>query len=1042
MDEVAIALFHKTFFAIHESSKSDMQVKTTITSGLTQAYVRKLGRENYLATLCCIFIVTFSLLWLIFQFGSQSQVGKMNVLSFFSDAMYAIASFIGAFWCVRVTWRARYGPVRLEPRHQLAWLLISLGLLSNGIGGVIYTYFEDYIQRNPVPAPSDVGFTLFYIFTFVGLLLMPRAIGMTRSRVRIALDATITTLCILAFSWFFVIRPIFSSISDPAMLYVSASYPFWDILLVLAIVLVLYQGIEPVLYPSLILCALGIFCQIGADTLYAITVPQGTYMSGTWYIDSFWFLGYLLIGLSAPYQYTYIARSVYRAHISTSLESTNQDDAVLHDTRASRRRSLRLHIFLTYIPLFLLLALVFYNAYSRMNDIIVLGLALIIAACVVLRWILANYENDRLLEEREQRLADADLLRRLTVQLAEETQLESLLTRILTAVTADMRFDAAMLLLLEDIDQPLDAQSHLLVRTTLANSSVARTWRLQDERPGQYAMLQGKPIEVDWTERAIQLPEELSAWRKEQHIYSTLFLPLVYQGRLQGSLGFATCSRRPFNTHNDYLARAFIDQVSASIEHVKLYEQAHEHERFAQALTAVAARLNSTIATGLSSGTEIFQLICEEGARALSADYAILYVPGRNGQLFAAASYTDMKEANGQEWPVLGSHEKDAGVLNELQPVLIHVFEATASGKLPAISGTMPAISGPLPALLAPVSLRQVDTAPHRAQTGSMRTYRHLSLRAALARRSVQTAILAPLLAGNQAVALLVLARSNKQNHYRLPSFATTELGQAQDFAEQAAIAFTNAQLYQQLRDAHRQLQELDQLKDQFMVTASHELRTPLTAVQGYLELLAEFDANLPPEQRREFLQKARRGCEELVLLLSNVMDASRLEIEAGIRPALMQRVSMQELIDDVIMLVEPQLKQEWREVKVYLPSPIYVKADPARVRQVLLNLSSNALKYSPVGTPLTYHARVLPDRSSAIIGVTDKGKGIRPEDQSLLFQRFVRLESDLNSSVRGSGLGLYISRRLIEAMNGRLWVESSGIPGAGSTFYIQLPLA
>src|SRR5579871_803350 len=133
-----------------------MQVKTTITKGLTQAYVRKLSRENYLATITCIFIVTVSLLWLVFQFGSQAQVGKMNVLSFFSDAMYALASLIGALWCLRVTWRSRYGPVRLEPRHQLAWLLISLGLLSNAIGGGIYTYLEDYIQKNPVPSPSDV----------------------------------------------------------------------------------------------------------------------------------------------------------------------------------------------------------------------------------------------------------------------------------------------------------------------------------------------------------------------------------------------------------------------------------------------------------------------------------------------------------------------------------------------------------------------------------------------------------------------------------------------------------------------------------------------------------------------------------------------------------------------------------------------------------------------------------------------------------------------------------------------------------------------
>lgn len=1024
-----------------------MQVKTTITNGLTQAYVRKLSRENYLAIIVCIFIVTFSLLWLVFQFGSQSQVGKINVLSFFSDAMYGVASLIGALWCLRVTWRSRYGPVRLEPRHQLAWLLISLGLLSNAIGGGIYAYFEDYIQKNPVPSPSDIGFTLFYLFTFAGLLLMPRAIGLTPSRVRIALEATITTLCILAFSWFFVLRPIFASTSDPAMLYVSASYPFWDILLILAIVLVLYQGIERALYPSLILCALGILSQIIADTMYAITVPQGTYVSGTWYIDSFWFLGYLLIGLSAPYQYASIARQAYREHLQLPSGSAYLENAAMNETRASRKRFFTLHIFLTYIPLFLLLALVFYNTYSHTNDVIVIGIAVIIGACVILRWILTNYENDMLLDEREQRLVDADLLRHLTAQLAEVMQLDSLLTRVVSSATTELGFDAVQLLLLEDRSRSPESESALVVKA--ASPGKVRSWHLQGERIAHCTLMSGKRVEVTWANFNIDLPKEIAAWHRELHIHTTLFLPLIYQGRIQGSLGFATRSPRPFDTHQIYLAQAFAEQVSASIEHVRLYEQAHEHERFAQALTAVAARLNSTIATGLSEGADIFSMICAEGARALSADYAILYVPARNGQLLPAAAYAEQEaEAVGQEWPSLGSHEKDATILHALQPVLIHVYEATASGKLPAVNAPLPTVSGPLPALLAPVSLRQADTAPQRAQSGSMasmssaRAYRHLSLRAALARRSVQTAILAPLLAGNQSVALLVLARSSRQNLHNLPAFTTTDLGQAQDFAEQAAIAFTNAQLYQQLRDAHRQLQELDQLKDQFMVTASHELRTPLTSVQGYLELLAEFDTKLPAEQRQEFLQKARRGCEELVLLLSNVMDASRLEIEAGIRPALLQRVSVQELIDDAITLVEPQLKQERREVNVYLPAPIHVRGDPARVRQVLLNLSSNALKYSPAGTPLTYHARALADRSSAVIGVSDKGKGIKPEDQTQLFQRFVRLESDLNSSVRGSGLGLYISRRLIEAMNGRLWVESSGIPGAGSTFYIQLPLA
>ena len=115
--------------------------------------------------------------------------------------------------------------------------------------------------------------------------------------------------------------------------------------------------------------------------------------------------------------------------------------------------------------------------------------------------------------------------------------------------------------------------------------------------------------------------------------------------------------------------------------------------------------------------------------------------------------------------------------------------------------------------------------------------------------------------------------------------------------------------------------------------------------------------------------------------------------------------------------------------------------ADPVRLRQVLMNLSVNALKYSPHRTPLLFSVSAF-DTSSLVLSVSDKGKGIAPEKQRQLFQRFVRLEDDLNSSVRGSGLGLYISRRLMEAMGGNIWVESEGIPGEGSSFCIRLPVA
>ena len=172
-------------------------------------------------------------------------------------------------------------------------------------------------------------------------------------------------------------------------------------------------------------------------------------------------------------------------------------------------------------------------------------------------------------------------------------------------------------------------------------------------------------------------------------------------------------------------------------------------------------------------------------------------------------------------------------------------------------------------------------------------------------------------------------------------------------------------------------------------------------------------------------------------------MDASGLEVEAGIRPAFLERVDVREMVESVITIIEPQVQQEHRKVQVSIPPHTYVLADPVRLRQVLMNISVNALKYSPHRTPLLFSLSALDTRtSSLVLNVTDKGKGISLKDQGRLFQRFVRLEGDINSPIRGSGLGLYISRRLVEAMGGKIWIESSGIPGEGSTIHIRLSAA
>lgn len=1021
--------------------KSEPGIKFTVTEALTPNYLKKLSRQMYTVTAIVLFISVVSLIWMVFHIGGKIPVGRSTLLVFYANSMYAFVSFVGAAWCFQTVYRARRGPVILTVRHRRAWLLIGLGLLANGIGGVIYTYLEDYVMKNPVPSPADFFFTLTYILTFAGLLMMPTFPKTRQSLKFIVLDALITTLCIADIGWFFVIRPFFPTFHDVLQIYVADSYPFWDILLILAIVLLIYQRTGPVLNSSLILCGVGIFALIGADTLYALTVPSNSYSTGTWYIDTFWFVGYLLIGLSAPYQYASIARRAFGQRQHSRERARPVEKLAINKADERQKPSFFLSGALVSVPIVALVAVILYSEITRLESLPLIIIAAIIGLLLTTRFMVSNYENERLLTERDERREQADMLRMLTAQLTEEIQLDRLVTRIVVSATTVLGFDTAALLLFQWREQPPAGEFSLLVRASADNFGSIATWQIEGERFQYSDILSDKPVEVYWPEKWVEVPEGLAQWHKEQGILSTLFIPLITQEKNLGCLAFSSRTLRSFDEDQIHLASAFAEQAARTVEQAHFYEEAREHELFAQALTTVAARLNSAMATGAGVGTEIQQLICTEGARAMQADFAILYMAERKNMLSPVAVACRDQDVGSLigDWPPIHGRTPETRALDSLQPELMAINEMTSSGYLPAVTG-------PLLALPMPAQQQRglsTTTGPVRVPTGGLRGRKMISLRTILMQRGVRTAIFAPLIVGNAAVALLVLARSNATDAQHKRFYSRADLEQARDFAEQATIAFTNAQLYQQIRMAHRQLQELDQLKDQFMITASHELRTPLTSVQGYLELLAQFGDVVPPEQRQEFLQKARRGCDELVLLLSNVMDASRLEIEAGIRPAHFESVSVYQVVQDVLMLIEPQINQEKRQVYMHIPGHLEVRADPARLRQVVLNLCTNAMKYSEAGSPLAFAARVYSDqRPSALISVSDRGKGIKPEDQPQIFQRFVRLESDLNSAVRGSGLGLYISRRLVEAMDGRISVESSGIAGEGSTFYIQLPLA
>ena len=291
-------------------------------------------------------------------------------------------------------------------------------------------------------------------------------------------------------------------------------------------------------------------------------------------------------------------------------------------------------------------------------------------------------------------------------------------------------------------------------------------------------------------------------------------------------------------------------------------------------------------------------------------------------------------------------------------------------------------------------------------------------------------------------------------------------------FANQAAVVIEGARLYEEarqsseenarlnseLREALKQAQESERLKNHFLMTASHELRTPLTAVQGYLELLGSFGDVIDEDLKARFLNNARRACEELVLLLGNVMDTSRIDQD---RVALnLGPVQVVKAVQLILEILEPTLAREGRPVEVEIADDLYVWVDELRLRQVLLNLVGNALKYTPAPSGIAITAACTnstelnrrlssarqqvfagPSDQFVVIAIRDWGPGICPEDQSQLFTKFMRLDSAINSIQRGAGLGLYLCRQLVEAMGGCIWLESKGIAGEGSTFALALPL-
>jgi signal transduction histidine kinase len=240
-----------------------------------------------------------------------------------------------------------------------------------------------------------------------------------------------------------------------------------------------------------------------------------------------------------------------------------------------------------------------------------------------------------------------------------------------------------------------------------------------------------------------------------------------------------------------------------------------------------------------------------------------------------------------------------------------------------------------------------------------------------------------------------------------------------------------------ELRSANQRLQELDRLKDDFISTVTHELRTPLTSIRAFSEILND-NPDLDAGQRRRFLGIVIKESERLTRLINQVLDLSKLESgSAEWRPA---EVDMCDVVEEAVSSTAQLFRDRDVALETRLPAscpPIY--ADRDRVVQVLLNLLSNAAKFCE-----PHRGRVIVSLSrgsdSVQCDVEDNGAGISPAHQKVIFEKFRQAGDSISAKPQGTGLGLPISRSIVQHLGGRLWVSST--PGAGARFSFTIPLA
>jgi len=592
--------------------------------------------------------------------------------------------------------------------------------------------------------------------------------------------------------------------------------------------------------------------------------------------------------------------------------------------------------------------------------------------------------NRELTEALEQQTATAEILRVISrsqtdVQPVFDTIVRSAVQLCDGLFSALFQFDGQLL--------------HLVAHHNYTPAALGEVHRIYPARPTR-ALLTGRAI-LECT--LVHIPDiELDPEWQHQALSravgfrSGLWVPMLREGAPIGVIAVARAAPGPFSDSEIKLLKTFADQAVIAIENVRLFGELQartgELTRSVEKLTALG-EVSRAVSSTLDVET-VLDMIVSRASQLAGADGCSIY------------EYDDATEA----FHIRATHNLSPGLVETLRAAPLRKGE-----------GTM----GRAAETREPTQVADI-AAPGAYQSHIRETLLGAGYRALLS---------VPLLREGEIIGSLSL------NRHAPGEFPPEAVEVLKTFATQSALAIQNARLFREIADKSAQLEAASRHKSEFLANMSHELRTPLNAIIGFSEVLTERMFGELNEKQDEYLRDIYASGQHLLSLINDILDLSK--IEAGRMELEATDFDLPSAIDNALTLVRERATRRGIALRRTIDERLgTIRGDERKVKQVLLNLLSNALKFTPEGGRIDVSARV--QDGAAEIAVADTGVGIAPEDQEAVFEEF-RQVGTADKKVEGTGLGLALSRKFIELHGGRIRVQSQ--VGHGSTFTFTLPV-